>query len=69
MRKEANYDVSDRIEIALSGAIDDVIQGHGMFIQNETLAVFVSEISQADLRKSEEFDELGTLEIAIRRLI
>ncbi len=61
LRREAGYDVSDRIELGLEGpaAVHEAARAHGGFIQTETLArqlAVGTGIADADLRQSVDVD-------------
>lgn len=62
MRKEANYNVTDRIKISISG-ITHVIESFGDLINSETLSKFDT-INTPDLEKSETLD--GDISINIK---
>jgi len=67
MRKEADYNVTDRIQISLSGeGIEDIIDGFGSMINSETLSRFESNITP-DLTKTENIDENLMITIQIAR--
>ena len=69
MRKEAGYEVDNRIEIVYSGK-SEVLEKFNMLIAKETLAENISssnEISEADLKKTFEMDG-EKLEIGIRKI-
>ena len=67
MRKEAGYDVSDRVFVSIQGSVSEILAEYGDSIMNETLSTFVEQLSQYDLQKIEVFENLGSLEIAIAR--
>ena len=66
MRKEAEYQVTDRIEISLQG-LDAVVLEFGDYICHETLGTIVSNISHPDMTKEENMDEGGTITLSIKR--
>lgn len=47
-RKSAWYDVSDRIQLSITGVSDDFISTFGEYITSETLATMVEELSSPD---------------------
>jgi isoleucyl-tRNA synthetase len=53
-RKEADYDIADRIYLQIIGwkFAEDLINHHGMYIQEETLSTISYTISEYDLTKS-----------------
>jgi len=56
LRKEANLNVADRIELSVSGA-EDVIAAHAAYIQAETLAIkLAAALAQPDLSREIELD-------------
>ena len=66
MRKEADYHVTDRIEIALSGfSIEE--DGLEEFITAETLSRLVENIANPDLEKIIADEEMGEVTIMIKR--
>ena len=56
-RKEADYEVDDRIKVSISG-IDDVLSTFKDYIHNETLSTVVESIIDADLEKDIEIENL-----------
>ena len=56
-RKEADYKVDDRIKVSISWA-DTVIENFVSYIENETLSNVENEISNSDIEKNLEIDEL-----------
>ena len=55
MRKDADFDVSDRIHIFIEAEenLQDVIQEHQQYIANETLAEEISFSLKADIFQAE----------------
>lgn len=52
-RKEANYDIADRIRLELTGSIaEDIINHHGQYIQEETLSTISYGLAEYDIQKS-----------------
>jgi isoleucyl-tRNA synthetase len=67
MRKEADYNVTDRIKIQISGESSGVIvDNFGHIINSETLSSF-TEITSPDLSKTENLDENISITIKISR--
>jgi isoleucyl-tRNA synthetase len=64
MRKEADYQVSDRIEIALIKVPHSLIKKHGHFIKEETLATMIHE----DLKDPDQVTTLEEMTLKIKRL-
>jgi isoleucyl-tRNA synthetase len=56
-RKEAGYNVDDRIEVSISW-INDVLNIFKDYIENETLSKIVQNIETPDIDKEIELDEL-----------
>jgi isoleucyl-tRNA synthetase len=56
-RKEAGYNVDDRIEVSISW-INDVLNIFKNYIENETLSKIVQNIETPDINKEIELDEL-----------
>ena len=63
-RKEAGYDIADRISLKLEGGIfaEDIINYHGSTIQEETLSTISYTIEYGDISKT---IELGTHSVSI----
>ncbi|MDD4152016.1 MAG: DUF5915 domain-containing protein [Candidatus Gracilibacteria bacterium] len=60
-RKEANYNVDDRIEISIISnepVLSQVIEKFSLYIETETLSKIVSKLENFDLQKDVEIDEL-----------
>jgi isoleucyl-tRNA synthetase len=57
-RKEADYQVDDRIKVCISGA-DEILENFNEYIQNETLSTIVKDISNPDIKKKIESDEFN----------
>ncbi len=67
MRKEADYQVTDRISLSLTGEGSvDIVTQFGEMIASETLST-LAVISTPDLEKTETIDEDKILTIAIRK--
>lgn len=66
MRKEANYNVTDRIELSITGfsLVEDWIHD---FITTETLSTLVETLSSPDLEKIISDEEMGEVKIMIKR--
>ncbi|NUJ97771.1 class I tRNA ligase family protein [Candidatus Gracilibacteria bacterium] len=57
-RKEASFEVSDRIQLCLKGEnLEDVIKNFGDYIQAETLSSLVENIKNPDIEKNIELEE------------
>ena len=56
-RKEADYQVDDRIEVSISWA-DEVLKTFKTYIETETLSVLVENINSADIDKEVELEDL-----------
>lgn len=57
-RKEADYDIADRIKIELTGTMaEDLINYHGKYIQEETLSTISYGLMQSDIQKSVELGD------------
>jgi isoleucyl-tRNA synthetase len=67
-RKEADYDIADRILLKLEGGsfAEDIINHHGATIQEETLSSISYTIDHADITKSVEFGE-HTITISLQK--
>jgi isoleucyl-tRNA synthetase len=67
MRKEADYEIADRIAVAIGG-LSAVVAAHGSMIAEEVLAIGISaEVPDADLKKTVEIDG-EQAQLAIKRL-
>jgi isoleucyl-tRNA synthetase len=68
MRKEANYNVDDRIQIALQaeGEANEAIAEFKELIEKETLATHQGELANPDLEKQVSIDE-SKVQVAIKR--
>jgi hypothetical protein len=52
-RKEADYDIADRIKIQITGDIaENIIKSYGAYIQEETLSTIINNMSSSDIQKS-----------------
>jgi isoleucyl-tRNA synthetase len=52
-RKQADYDIADRISLSLSGSqdyIDKLTEQFGEYLQHETLSVLVEDIYDTDIQ-------------------
>ena len=68
MRKEANYNVTDRIKLSIIGEESDTITSRfGSLIESETLSTLVSQIDNPDTMREESIDEDNVVQIAIKR--
>jgi len=63
MRKSADYKVDDRIQIAIIGTDDDLIEKFGNYIKTETLSTSIEE----DIKDPDEFGEYDGVTIKIKR--
>ena len=67
MRKEADYQVTDRISLSISGEGSEMIlENFGEMIASETLST-LAVISTPDLEKTETIDEGVTVTLATRK--
>ena len=68
MRKDANYNVTDRITLSIIGEMSDVIKKEfGEMIAAETLSTLVGQIDTPDTIREESIDEDNVIQIAIKR--
>ncbi len=68
MRKEADYNVTDRIKLSIIGEESDTITSRfGSLIESETLSTLVSQIDNPDTMREESIDEDNVVQIAIKR--
>lgn len=68
MRKEADYKVTDRIQISLTGeGSAEILTDFSEYIAGETLWVFASTIENPDSSKEEEISENMKITISIKR--
>jgi isoleucyl-tRNA synthetase len=71
-RKEANYDVDNRIKINISfkdenwKLLNDIINKFGDYIQNETLSTIVDDLENIDLEKNVDIEDLN-INIKLKR--
>jgi isoleucyl-tRNA synthetase len=66
-RKEADYDIADRISLRLEwGPAEDIINHHGETIQEETLSTIVYTLDQSDISKSLELGD-GTITLSLKK--
>ncbi len=63
LRKDAGYNVDDRIQLAIIGAEESLIKNFGGFIQNETLA----ESIEGDLEDADSFTQYEGITIKVKR--
>jgi len=63
MRKSAEYNVDDRIQVAIINAPDGLIDKFGDYIKAETLATSIKD----DIKDPDEFDEYDGVTIKIKR--
>ena len=69
MRKEAGYEVSDRILLSISGeGTEDTIRDFSGYISRETLSTIVSSMTHPDLEKTEEIQEGLIIVISIQKI-
>lgn len=66
MRKEANYNITDRISLSISG-FDTSIDWIKTLIESETLSTIISSIENPDLEKTLSDDEMWEVIIQIQR--
>ena len=68
MRKDANYNVTDRISLSIIGEESEVIKSRfGEMITSETLSTLVAQIDTPDTIREESIDEDNVIQIAIKR--
>ncbi len=68
MRKEAGYEVSDRISLSMSGeGSEAILQDFSEYITRETLSTLVASIASPDIEKSEEIDESLLINITLKK--
>lgn len=68
MRKDANYNVTDRITLSIIGEMSEVIKKEfGEMIAAETLSTLVDQIDTPDTIREESIDEDNVIQIAIKR--
>ena len=68
MRKEADYNVTDRIELSIIGEESDTITSRfGSLIESETLSTLVPQIDTPDTMREEAIDDDNVIQIAIKR--
>jgi isoleucyl-tRNA synthetase len=67
-RKEANYDIADRISLKIEGGLlaEDIINHHWATIQEETLSTISYTLEQADIIKNIEFGD-NTIIISLKK--
>jgi isoleucyl-tRNA synthetase len=59
-RKKAGYQVSDRVDVCISGeGIEAILSQYRSFIENETFSIVVPALDGADITVSETIDERG----------
>jgi len=75
MRKEADYQVTDRISLHIAGTegteandmIEAILTSFGDMIMDETLSTLVPHISSPDTHKEVELDDRGVVRVQIAR--
>lgn len=68
MRKDANYNVTDRISLSIIGEESGVIKSRfGEMISSETLSTLVDQIDTPDTMREESIDDDNVIQIAIKR--
>jgi Domain of unknown function (DUF5915) len=68
MRKESNYNVTDRISLSLIGEkSDEIIAKFRVMIESETLSTLSPQIDVPDTMREEAIDEDSVIQIAIKR--
>ena len=68
MRKEANYNVTDRISLSIIGEESaSIVSRFGALIESETLSTLVSQIDLPDTMREESIDEDNVIQIAIKQ--
>ncbi len=68
MRKEAAYNVTDRINISITGddSVKNIITHFGNMIAEETLGTIAESLSDADVSKEEILDENITVNLSVK---
>lgn len=67
-RKEAAFDVDNRIEITISGEkIDDIVKTFKDYIEKETLSTIKQELDRVDFEKEVEFEE-GNITLKLKKI-
>jgi hypothetical protein len=66
-RKSSWYDVSDRIQLSITGAPEELITWFWPYITGETLATLVSEIASPDALVEVDCDEYN-VEFSIKKI-
>lgn len=67
MRKEADYSVTDRISLSITGqGSDSILAQYSEMITSETLSAF-ADIATPDIEKTEEIDEGMSLTLRIAK--
>ena len=56
-RKEADFNVDDRIEISIEWA-EDILNTFGKYIERETLSQLLQDVKNPDLQKEVEIEDL-----------
>lgn len=67
MRKEADYQVTDKIFVKISAENIAKIADFVEMIENETLSTHTENIENADIEKEFEMEEFGKVKIAIKK--
>ena len=68
MRKEANYNVTDRIKLSIIGEESEkILAKFSALIESETLSSLVGQIDLPDAMREEAIDEDNVVQIAIKR--
>lgn len=68
MRKEAAYNVTDRINISITGddSVKNIITHFGNMIAEETLGTIAESLPDADVSKEESLDENITVKLSVK---
>jgi isoleucyl-tRNA synthetase len=68
MRKEADYQVTDRVQISLSGWVSiDILSNWKGYIEKETLSTITESLSDSDLEKTITDEEMWEVQLNIKK--
>ncbi len=68
MRKEADYEVSDRISLSISGeGSEAILRDFSLYITRETLSTLSDQMDTPDRMREEPIGEGSLIQIAIKR--